>query len=188
MTRATVLLCFALSLTATAARADAPRSPREVVAADGQTPAAAPRPDGKVALDRLRSLAGTWKGTVARKDGPPAEVRWEVISAGTAVMETLFPGTDHEMRSVYFVDGGALVLTHYCAMGNQPRMKLAPASTPTELVFEFDGGTNLDAARDVHVHDGRIRLLDADHLEAEWSVRDRGQETGRNRFFLARAR
>jgi CheY-like chemotaxis protein len=113
---------------------------------------------------------------------------WEVISARTAVMETLFPGTDHEMRSVYFLDGPDLVLTHYCAMGNQPRMKLAASSTASELVFEFAGGTNLDPARDMHVHDGRIRLLDADRIEAEWAVQQEGQEKGRNRFFLSRAR
>ena len=43
---------------------------------------------------------------------------------GSAVTETLFPGTAHEMMSVYHMDGDDLVLTHYCAGGNQPRMML----------------------------------------------------------------
>ena len=44
-----------------------------------------------------------------------------VTAAGTAVMEALFPETDHEMLTVYHLEGNDLVLTHYCAMGNQPR-------------------------------------------------------------------
>ena len=174
-----LLATLAALLVTSSPRADDARQP-----ADPTRKGADPR----AAFDRLKALAGSWKGTVASKEGPSAEVRWEVISARTAVMETLFPGTDHEMRSVYFMDGPDLVLTHYCAMGNQPRMKLAASSTADELVFEFAGGTNLDPARDVHVHEGRIRLLDPEHMEAEWAVRDRGRQTGTNRFFLARGR
>jgi hypothetical protein len=101
-------------------------------------------------------------------------------------METLFPGSPHEMRSVYFLDGGELVLTHYCAMGNQPRMKLSPASTDRTLVFDFAGGTNVDPAKDVHVHSGKIQLAGPDALEAEWTVWGGGKQTGANRFVLAR--
>jgi hypothetical protein len=100
--------------------------------------------------------------------------------------ETLFPGTPHEMRSVCFLDGGELVLTHYCAMGNQPRMKLSPASTDRTLVFDFAGGTNVDPAKDVHIHSGRIQLTGPDALETEWTVWGGGKQTGTNRFVLAR--
>ncbi len=149
---------------------------------------AAAAPDAKAAFDRLKSLAGAWEGKAGHGDQlqPGASVRWETISNGTAVMETLFPGTPHEMRSVYFLDGGDLVLTHYCAMGNQPRMKLSPASTDRTLVFDFAGGTNLDPAKDVHVHSGTIRLTGPDALEAEWTVWGGGKQTGANRFVLAR--
>jgi hypothetical protein len=143
--------------------------------------------DAKAAFEQLKQLAGEWQGTVMTKDGPPALVRYEVVSNKTAVMETLFPGTDHEMRSVYFMDGGSLVMTHYCAMGNQPHMKLeASASKPTELVFDFTGGTNMDPAKDTHVHSGKITLLDGDHVEAVWTVYQGTRQTGANRFFLTR--
>jgi hypothetical protein len=156
--------------------------------AGAQAPARSPAAvDPAAAFERLKALAGTWTGTAMQKDGPRAEVRWEVISARTAVMETLFPGTDHEMRSVYHMDGKDLVLTHYCAMGNQPRMRLSVASSrPDELVFDFAGGTNLDPAKDAHVHSGRIRLVDAEHLEAEWAVYQDGKVGGHHRFFLGR--
>ena len=142
--------------------------------------------DGKAAFVKLKALSGVWRGSVMEKEGPRAEVRYELISGGTAVMETLFPGTPHEMRTVYFMDGGDLVLTHYCSMGNQPHLRLSRASTTDELVFEFVDGTNLDPARDAHVHGGRMRFKDADHLEAEWTVAEGGVETGKKRFFLSR--
>ena len=153
-------------------------------------PAAAAPPDSKAAFERLKSLAGSWEGKAGQGDPlqPGAVVRWETISAGTAVMETLFPGTPHEMRSVYFLDGGELVLTHYCAMGNQPRMKLSPATTDRTLMFEFAGGTNLDPAKDVHIHSGRLKLVGPDALEAEWTVWGGGKQTGANRFVLERKR
>ena len=61
------------------------------------------------------------------------------------------PGTDHEMVSVYHADGKDVVMTHYCAFGNQPKMKLDPASKDNELKFVFAGGTNLDPAKDTHM-------------------------------------
>jgi hypothetical protein len=158
-------------------------------AIESAPPARAVTPGAKAAFDKLKALSGAWEGKAGHGDKlGPASVRWETISAGTAVMETLFPGTDHEMRSVYFLDGGDLVLTHYCAMGNQPRMKLSPASTDRELVFDFDGGTNVNPAKDVHIHSGRIKLLGPDALEGEWTVWGGGRQTGSNRFVLQRSR
>jgi hypothetical protein len=148
-----------------------------------------PKPDGKAALERLKGLAGEWRGKAGSGEGAsPAVVRFETISGGTAVMETLFPGAPHEMRSIYHLDRGDLVMTHYCAMGNQPRVKLASASSRDELVFEFAGGTNFDPKKDPHVHSGRIRFTSADEIEAEWAVFQGEKQSGANRFVLARAK
>lgn len=180
---AVAALAAALALPAHAAEPSPP--PR--AAADPAPPPRAASPSSKAAFERLLALAGTWEGKAGHGEKlNPATVRWERISGGSAVMETLFPGTEHEMRSVYFLDRGELVLTHYCAMGNQPRMTLSPASTDRELVFEFAGGTNLDPAKDVHVHSGRITLAAPDALEAEWTVWGGGKQTGANRFVLRR--
>jgi hypothetical protein len=111
----------------------------------------------------------------------------EQTTGGSAVTEKLFPGTSHEMLSVYFMDGKDLVLTHYCAMANQPRMKLVKASAnPTTLTFDFVGGTNLDAAKDTHIHGGVVRILAADRMEADWSVHSQGKASGSNKIFLSR--
>ncbi len=117
-------------------------------------------------LERLKKLAGTW--VAAGKDGKPTDQVVSVIkvtAAGSAVHETLFPGQPHEMVSVYYRDGSDLVMTHYCALGNQPRMKADPKSPANQLHFQFAGGTNLDPAKDKHMHEGTITFVDDDHIE-----------------------
>jgi hypothetical protein len=143
--------------------------------------------DGKVAFERLKSLAGTWQGEAGHgQPGAPATVTYRVASGGSVVEETLFPATPHEMISMYHLVNGELVLTHYCAMANQPRMRLdRAASTPERLVFAFDGGTNFDPAKDTHVHSGVVEWK-GDSLHNLWTVYSGGKETGRNEFVLSR--
>ena len=87
---------------------------------------------------------------------------------------------------MYHLVDGQLVMTHYCAMANQPRMRLdTKASTPDRLVFAFDGGTNFDPARDTHVHSGVLEWK-SESLHAAWAVFSGGKETGQNQFVLTR--
>jgi len=143
--------------------------------------------DGKAAFERLKTLAGTWQGQAGH--GPAdqaATVTYRVASGGSVVEETPFPGTPHEMISMYHLVDGELVLTHYCAMANQPRMRLdRKASTPDRLVFAFDGGTNFDPAKDTHVHSGVVEWK-GESLHNVWSVWSGGKETGQNQFVLSR--
>src|SRR5262245_50414962 len=111
------------------------------LAASTTQAADATSPSAQQALDRLKALVGTWDGHVAKPDGPPGSVRYELIGGGSTVTERLFPGTAHEMMTVYHLDGDRLLATHYCTMGNQPVMKLEKA-TAGELSFGFVGGTN----------------------------------------------
>jgi hypothetical protein len=123
----------------------------------------------KAGLERIKKLAGTW--VQADDQGKPtANVVsvFRVTSAGSAVEETIFPGTGHEMVTVYHVDGPAVVLTHYCALGNQPHLKLDPASLQNKLDFKFVGGSNLDPAKDMHMHEGSITIVDDDHIVSSW--------------------
>lgn len=132
------------------------------------TPAPAPAGSGAAALDRLKALAGDWVDA----DGSPEmkgkiAVTYHVTGAGSAVVETLVPGTPHEMVSVYHRDGDDLVMTHYCAAQNQPRMR-AKTFTGNVIALDFDGGTNLDPAKDMHIHGVRIELLGPDEIREEW--------------------
>jgi len=143
--------------------------------------------DGKAAFERLKTLTGTWEGRAGHGEAAgAATVTYRVASGGSVVEETLFPGTPHEMISMYHVVDGELVLTHYCAMANQPRMRLdRKASTPDRLVFAFDGGTNFDPAKDTHVHSGVVEWK-GESLHNAWAVHSGGKQTGQNSFVLTR--
>ncbi|MBX9627996.1 MAG: hypothetical protein K2X82_29630 [Gemmataceae bacterium] len=131
--------------------------------APNQTPAAAATHPG---LERLKKLAGTW--VEADKDGKPTDKVVSVVKitgGGAVVHETLFPGEPQEMVSVYHRDGADLVMTHYCAVGNQPRLKADPKSPANQIRWRFAGGTNLDPAKDPHMYEGTLTFVDDDHIE-----------------------
>ena len=117
-------------------------------------------------LEKMKKLAGTW--LAADKDGKPTEQVVSIIkvtAGGSAVHETLFPGQPHEMVSIYTVDGPDLIMTHYCVLGNQPRMKADPKSPANQIRFQFAGGSNLDPKKDKHMHAATLTIVDDDHIE-----------------------
>jgi hypothetical protein len=154
-------------------------------------PSGSTQVDPKAAFERLKSLAGEsgeWQGQAGHGDKTfPATVTYKLVSNGSVVMETIMPGTPHEMISMYHLAAGELVMTHYCGMANQPRMKLdTTASTKDELKFAFVGGTNLDPAKDGHIHAGTLKF-DGAALVADWTFWAGGKEKGHNVINLKRA-
>jgi hypothetical protein len=90
-----------------------------------------------------------------------------VTAAGSAVHEVIFPGTAHEMITVYHLDGKELVLTHFCAAKNQPQMKAEPMKG-NKLEFKFTGGANIDVKKDMHMHEGAVTFIDDNTIESTW--------------------
>jgi hypothetical protein len=118
------------------------------------------------AFEQLKTLAGTW--LVADENGKPTDQVASIVkvtAGGSAVQETHFPGQAHEMVSVYTVDGPDIVMTHYCVLGNQPRLKADAKSTGNQIKFAFAGGTNLDPAKDKHMHSATLTIIDDSHIE-----------------------
>jgi hypothetical protein len=140
-----------------------------VLVAFAATAGADDKATAKAGFERFKKLAGEW---VAVDDQGKATDQivsvYKLTAAGSTVHETLFPGTDHEMVTVFHLDGSNFVLTHYCAMGNQPHMKADPNSPPNRIDFKFTGGTNLDPAKDMHMHEGSITFVDDNHIEWKW--------------------
>lgn len=147
------------------------------------------------AFERLKALAGTWEGS-ASGEGEEAAAEadatgkvvheFEVTASGHVLMERMGPNTDYEMVNMYHLDGSDLVLTHYCSSGNQPRMKFnAATSAPNRLVFDFDGGTNLDSTPS-HIHSAEIRLDGKDRLDSAWMAHEGDEEAGTMTFHLKR--
>ncbi|MFO0965805.1 MAG: hypothetical protein U0793_09515 [Gemmataceae bacterium] len=133
----------------------------------GEKPAVKlPTPPTNAAFDKLKKLAGTW--LAAGDDGKATDQVVSIIkvtAGGSAVHETLFPGQPHEMVSVYTVDGPDLIMTHYCVLGNQPRMKADPKSASNQIVWRFAGGTNLDPKKDKHMHEATLTIVSDDRIE-----------------------
>lgn len=160
------------------------------------TPAAAGGVTAGDAFDQLKSLAGTWTGD-AEGEGEEAEAEAaqhdavhhdiKVSAGGTVVMETMAPGSPHEMINMYHVDGDDLLLTHYCAGGNQPQMKLdREKSSADKLVFDFVGGTNFDPAVDPHIHSAELTLA-GDEMVSSWTAYAGGEQVGGMKFHLSRS-
>jgi hypothetical protein len=155
--------------------------------------------DAKTAFKRLKTLAGTWKAQITdqhksdkskeHEDRPSgqAEVTYKLTGAGSALVETQFPGQAHEMVSVYHLDGDDLRMTHYCAAQNQPRVKLDRAnSTPDHLIFIFDGGTNFDPQKDMHIHGLTITFHGNGKVTSAWEGYTEGKSAGITPFVMTR--
>jgi hypothetical protein len=138
-------------------------------------------------LEALKQLAGDWIQLGA--DGKPTDKvvsSIRVTAGGSTVQETLFPGTDHEMVTMYHLDGADLILTHYCMLGNQPRMRAEPGTDVNTIAFTFVGGTNLNADADQHMHQATLTLQDKDHFRAEWTACKEGKSCHHVQFDLVR--
>lgn len=150
-----------------------------------------PKSAGKVQFELMKKLSGEWTGKAAFDEGNEqstidATVTYRVTAAGSALIETLGPGTDHEMVTMYHLNGDDLILTHYCAAGNQPRMKAAATDNPKKLAFKFFDGTNLDPAKDHYMRDATIEIVDDDHIKSEWVSFNAGKKSHVAKFDMKR--
>jgi hypothetical protein len=75
------------------------------------------------------------------KSGGNFVVSYRLISGGSALVEEWGLGTPHETETVFYPDHSDLLLTHYCAQGNQPRLR-AVESSGDAVVFRFVDVTN----------------------------------------------
>ena len=129
--------------------------------------------DATAAFTRLKALVGEWEGDTQMGK---AHLTYELIAGGSALVERETMGNMPPMMTVYHIDGSRLLLTHYCATGNQPRMQARRYDPATgELVFEFLDATNLAGPRAGHMHNAKIRLRDNDHFSGEWEFYENGE-------------
>ncbi len=145
-------------------------------AAFGGGEAMPPRMPINPTFERMKTLVGEWKG--ATSEGGSATVSYSLVSDGSAIMERLKPrgpdGTTEEMISMYAPDGDGVMMTHYCSMHNQPRMR-ASASESGPIAFRFVDATNLatpDAAHMDHV----TLTMDGNRMSQAWTFKSPGKE------------
>jgi hypothetical protein len=161
----------------------------QLLRADMDAKKCATAPKMPVEFKKLKGLVGTWKGTAQKGEGKPMETtnRFELTSGGTAILEKIGDGADHQMISVYCAENGKLVMTHYCTVGNQPKMSLVK-STDKSLVFAMKGTDGISSAKDMHMHAMTITWKDADHITEDWSMYVDGKSQGGCPFELTRVK
>lgn len=126
--------------------------------------------NGAEAFEKLKALAGHWEST--GKDKSTLDIT--LTGGGSAVMEkfaAVMEGKPVEMITMYYLDGDAVKLTHYCMAGNQPTMTgMYDAETKT-IKFDFASITNLKSADAGYMHHAVYTFVDADHFKTTWTFR-----------------
>jgi hypothetical protein len=123
---------------------------------------------------QLQALAGDWEG----KDdgGNPVKTKFQVVAGDTTVLETLSMSGMEQMLTLYTIDADGIALVHYCPTGNQPRMRAVPSSaTAKELVFAFQGATNLPDPAIGHEQKLVLQFVGADQIVERWTWRKNGK-------------
>ena len=138
--------------------------------------------DGSKAFDKLKSLEGSWSGKTP--DGHAVEVSNRVTSGGSAMMSEITGQED--MISMFHLDGGRLLLTHYCAAGNQPRMVASLSPDGKTITFDFLDATNLLPSQGGHMERVVFILIDADHHSEDWQFAQDGGQKLHEKFDLER--
>ncbi len=141
-------------------------------AGEGKPPADTSSPE----LQRIKSLAGRWTTTTSMfgKKNQRLSTEYQVTSAGSAVLEKIFPGTPQEMISVYYDDNhGKLAMTHYCIMRNRPTLKLASSSpdTLTMKVTKIEGLKNDPSMGGMTIH-----FKDKNHFTTTCKEKGQGKD------------
>jgi hypothetical protein len=133
------------------------------------TAAAFAQSDAQRAFDKFKSMAGTWEGKMGDE---PVTVNYRVVSQGTAVMAE---ATHESMVTMYTLDGNRLLMTHFCASGNQPRMAASLSPDGKTMEFNFVDATNLANPQTGHMHHAVFSFADSNHYSEEWSWTESGQ-------------
>jgi hypothetical protein len=156
---------------------------------------AAIRSAAQPAFERIKALSGEWqimpakdeKGNSTDEHEPHSgTVTYKVTAGGSAVLETMFGGTDHEMVTMYYVDGDDLALTHYCMLHNRPKMRAEKRSSLDKIVFKCQEEENAKIESEDHMHAATFTFVNADHLKTEWVLYKEGQPDSTHSFELAR--
>lgn len=126
---------------------------------------------GSAAFERLKTLEGKWAGTAVeggQTEAKPVEVIYETSSGKTALVEKLFAGMPHEMVSIYNDENGGLVMTHYCMLRNQPKLRLV-SSGEDHVLLEMTEEANGVKKTDDHMHSLKITFSGSDEITQEWN-------------------
>ncbi len=140
------------------------------------------------AFEKIKTLAGDWTATDEKGEKAKGITRYEVVSAGSAVLITMPDEHEGQMITVIHPDGSnSIIATHYCSAKNQPRMVATSFPDPNRIVFNFKDVTNYNPATDPgHMVGVAFEMKDADHHTQVWKWKGTDGKEGTATFFFTR--
>jgi len=144
-----------------------------VALAAGLSTVALAQSDAQQSFSSLKTLAGSWEGTVTTVPPMPGsdntiKVTLRVTSRGNALMhEMTGPGSPDDPITMLYLENGRLLLTHYCDAGNRPRMAGALSADRKSVAFDM-----VDIAGSTehgHMHQAAFTIVGPDHHVEEWT-------------------
>ena len=127
--------------------------------------AASAQSSAQRSFDQLKTLAGSWEGTL---DGETMHVSLRVTSMGNALLHEMKGKGPDDPITMFHLDGDRLMLTHYCDAGNQPRMVATVSPDRKTIVFDFQEATNLLSTQEGHMQRVTFTFIDPDHHTEKW--------------------
>ena len=151
--------------------------------------------DAQKSFTQLKTLAGNWEGP-ATADPPQADMpstmqlSLRVTSRGNALVHEMSGGktdnpndSDHPV-TMFYLDEGRLLLTHYCDAGNRPRM--VARTSPDGKTVEFDFLDVAGSTKHGHMQHSVFTIIDANHHTEDWTYLMPGDKPVRAHLDLQR--
>jgi len=140
-----------------------------------------PVPKTNDTFNLIKALVGDWQGSyewIGKNRKGPMNARYYLTGNGTAVVEDLIMDGNPNMTTVYHLDGADLRATHYCAAGNQPRLKATSTEDDNKVVkFHMVDITNMPTPEAGHVRDLELRLTSASQITILFTFVGSGKES-----------
>lgn len=135
-------------------------------------------------FEKMTPLVGNWQGK--SDDGKPVRMSYALASDDSVLVEKIEAGSDKEMVTVYYPDGDRLMMTHYCSLHNQPRMRTdASTAESRKLIFDFVDATNMSSPDAMHMHRLAVTFEGKDRFAQEWTWKS-GEKEGTVVFRMER--
>ena len=127
--------------------------------------------DEKSVMEKLAQLQGDW--IMLDENGAETDMigsTFRLTAAGSALVEVMAPGNPdgYEMVNMYHADGNRVLMTHYCAAGNQPRMEVKTTDDENRLELKFESVTNLASPDANHMRHAEYIFRGDDRLTTRW--------------------
>jgi hypothetical protein len=153
-------------------------------------PAALAQSPTQESFGEIKSLAGTWEGTLTTFPASPyqgkhLQVQLRVTSSGNAVMhEMRVPGEPDDPITMLYVNGNDLFLRHYCDAGNRPRMIAKASADGRTITFNLVDVSG--SKRYGYMEHAVFTTIDASHHTEDWTYLMPGNHPTRAHFDLHR--